>query len=383
MPHVRDSLFTGGVSSSAVQILADARREHPAEFAAGEKAQVDAAISKPVEELRRVVSEWAQTIDEQLADRAEILRDRRRLNVCPTPTRMVRVEGELDPEGGEAVLTALQAKVDAELRAGGGRDLRTPAQRRATPCASWPHRYLDSSERPTVGGERPHVTVTVYVQTLRNGHTGGRDCAGSGRCEPDHVGAVSPATARRLACDASVLPVVLGGPPSPWTWDDEPRWSRRACAGRWCSGTSGAGSLPAPSPFLVRRPPHRALGRRGADRPAQHGAAVPSPSQTGAPGGISPAAGRRQAGVQTARWLGDRGREGSAVATPCRTGRSCGQSVRTLPCCVGFAECDLERLDRSLGVVFADHQRRGETEHVAVQASLADQEAGLLARFHP
>ncbi|HYT80354.1 MAG TPA: HNH endonuclease signature motif containing protein [Actinomycetota bacterium] len=47
------------------------------------------------------------------------------------PTRMVRVEGELDPEGGEAVLTALQAMVDAELRAGGGRDLRTPAQRRA------------------------------------------------------------------------------------------------------------------------------------------------------------------------------------------------------------------------------------------------------------
>src|SRR6266545_2505869 len=42
-----------------------------------------------------------------------------------------------------------------------------------TPCASWPHRYLDSSERPTVGGERPHVTVTVDVQTLRNGHTTG------------------------------------------------------------------------------------------------------------------------------------------------------------------------------------------------------------------
>ncbi len=84
-----------------------------------------------------------------------------------------------------------------------------------TPCASWPHRYLDSSERPTVGGERPHVTVTVDVQTLRNDHTGGRDCAGSGRCEPDHVGAVSPATARRLACDASVLPVVLGGPSEP------------------------------------------------------------------------------------------------------------------------------------------------------------------------
>ena len=38
MPHVRETFFRGGVSSSAVQILADARREHPAEFAGGETA---------------------------------------------------------------------------------------------------------------------------------------------------------------------------------------------------------------------------------------------------------------------------------------------------------------------------------------------------------
>ncbi len=94
--------------------------------------------------------------------------------------------------------------VDAELRAGGGKDLRTPARRRADALCELAHRYLDSSERPTVGGERPHVTVTVDVRALRNGHTGGGDCAVSGRCELDHVGAVSPATARRLACDAGV-----------------------------------------------------------------------------------------------------------------------------------------------------------------------------------
>ena len=215
MPHVRDSLFTGGVSSSAVQILADARREHPAEFAAGEKAQVDAAISKPVEELRRVVSEWAQTIDEQLADRAEILRDRRRLNVCPTPTRMVRVEGELDPEGGEAVLTALQAMVDAELRAGGGNDLRTPVQRRADALCKLAHRYLQCSERPTVGGERPHVTVTVECRPCATATTAAGTLLGQAGASWTMSGPVSPATARRLACDASVLPVVLGGPSEP------------------------------------------------------------------------------------------------------------------------------------------------------------------------
>jgi hypothetical protein len=37
MPSVRESFSSGRVSSSAVQILAEARRDHPSEFAAEEK----------------------------------------------------------------------------------------------------------------------------------------------------------------------------------------------------------------------------------------------------------------------------------------------------------------------------------------------------------
>jgi hypothetical protein len=207
MPRVRERFLSGGVSSSAVQTLAEAHREHPAEFAAGEETLVDAATGSPVEELRRVVSDWIQAVDEQCPDRSEILHGRRRLDVCPTPTRMVRVDGELDPEGGEALLTALQAIVDAELRAGTGTDVRTPAQRRADALCELAHRYLRSPDRPTVGGERPHVTLTVGIETLR--------AAGKtpvpGRCELDHTGAVPVETARRLACDASILPVVMAG----------------------------------------------------------------------------------------------------------------------------------------------------------------------------
>jgi len=211
MPNVMDSFLSGDVSSSAVQVLAQAHREHPAEFAIEENALLDAATTRPVEELRRVISDWTQSVDEQHPDRAEILRGRRHLDVCPTPTRMVRVQGELDPEGGEAVLTALQAIVDAEIRAADGMDARTPAQRRADAMCELAHRYLQSPDRPSVGGERPHVTLTVAVETLRaiNGNSNG------GRGELDHAGAVGACAARRLACDASVLPVVMGGPSEP------------------------------------------------------------------------------------------------------------------------------------------------------------------------
>jgi hypothetical protein len=89
--------------------------------------------------------------------------------------------------------------------------VRTPTQRRADALCDLANRYLQSPERPGVAGERPHVTLTVAVETLRalNGNSNG------GRGELDHVGAVGAAAARRLACDASVLPVVMGTPSEP------------------------------------------------------------------------------------------------------------------------------------------------------------------------
>jgi hypothetical protein len=127
---------------------------------------------------------------------------------------MVEVQGALDPEGGEVLLTALQARVDADLRASGGMDLQTPTQRRADALVELARFYLDSSERPTLSGERPHLTVAVDLLTLR---VPGVNAAARSprRCELDQTGAVDPQTARRLACDASVTRVVMAGPAEP------------------------------------------------------------------------------------------------------------------------------------------------------------------------
>jgi hypothetical protein len=114
---------------------------------------------------------------------------------------MVGVNGELDPEGGDYVTTAVQAIVDEGVKSGQV-DLRTPRQRRADALVELAKRYLDSRDRPSVGGERPHVTVTVDLDTLVG------DKAGSATL--DHGGIVPLETARRLSCDASVRRVVLG-----------------------------------------------------------------------------------------------------------------------------------------------------------------------------
>src|SRR6266536_1355361 len=91
----------------------------------------------------------------------------------------VIVHGVLDPAGGEALLaTGADEPADPQMRA----DVLVAALRSA---------------------DRPRVTVTVPLSALRAAPRSGGGVLGSG--EP-----VDAATARRLACDAEVLPAVLG-----------------------------------------------------------------------------------------------------------------------------------------------------------------------------
>ena len=79
---------------------------------------------------------------------------------------MVRVDGLLDPESGESLLTAIGAVFDADARRGAP-DERSPAQRRADALAEVCRGWLDGAERPSVAGERPHVNVVVDLATIR------------------------------------------------------------------------------------------------------------------------------------------------------------------------------------------------------------------------
>ena len=205
MPSTTEAVSEGLVSLSCARALVAARHADPEAFARDETMLVDAARIHPVADLQRVTTMWRQRVErERGLDPGEALRERRSLHASKTFGGMVRVDGDLDPETGETLLTALGAVVDAQARAD-REDRRSPAQRRADALGEICRQWLDLGERPTVAGERPHVTVTIDVGVLGS--------AGSG--ELDHTGPVPAEVVRRLACDASVMRVVMAGPSQP------------------------------------------------------------------------------------------------------------------------------------------------------------------------
>lgn len=216
MPRVRRAFHDGAISLSAVRVLGEAQRAEPEGFLVSERFLTDAASRHSIGDLRRVVVHWRYVVERERAPAEGLdaaLRARRRLHTSVTLDGMVRLDGDLDPDTGETVLTALRAVLDAEARTEHTADDRAPAQRRADALGEVCRGWLDRADRPEVAGERPHLTVTVPVEALAGPGTSAAPQRADDRgVAPflDHVGPIDAATVRRLACDASVTRVVLG-----------------------------------------------------------------------------------------------------------------------------------------------------------------------------
>jgi hypothetical protein len=126
--------------------------------------------------------------------------DDRWLTLTPTFQGMHRLDGMLDPASAAAVLTALGALSGKA----GEVDERTVGQRRADALVSIALQALNSGRLPTVGGEKPHLIATLPYDTLK-----AQLETTAGQAMLNGL-PISPATARMLACDAGIIPAVLG-----------------------------------------------------------------------------------------------------------------------------------------------------------------------------
>jgi Domain of unknown function (DUF222)/HNH endonuclease len=207
MPVTAEAFGSGELSSETVGLLVSAKESAPEAFSEAEGMLVDAAGVLPAREFRAAVAYWRQAADASSAEeRARRIYDGRHLHVSPTIEGRVRIDGDLDPESGQTLITALRSVQDTWAR-DELEDRRTAPQRRADALTELCRGWLDRSDRPSVAGERPHVVVTVDLESLE-GRLGRR-------CELPDVGPISPEIARRLACDAGVSRVITGGASEP------------------------------------------------------------------------------------------------------------------------------------------------------------------------
>ena len=145
MPVARDAMARGDLSTSGARVLATAREADPEAFRRSEEHLVEAARVHSVGDLARVAAYWRQAIEREHAlDGDEELRAQRRLHASRSLPGTVRVDGTLDPESGETLLTALRAVTDTEARSGTDDD-RTPGQRRADALTEVCRRWLDGA----------------------------------------------------------------------------------------------------------------------------------------------------------------------------------------------------------------------------------------------
>ncbi|ORL78441.1 HNH endonuclease signature motif containing protein [Prescottella equi] len=144
--------------------------------------------------------------------------ERNEFHASKTLNGRVAVKGDLDAVTGEMLLTALSALTTPRNPVDDPAEKRPPARQRADAFAKILRRYLDSGDAPTEGGERPHLSLHVNASDLARADPAHEWTNPEG--DPDlfgdkdiarlpHTGPLSIATARRIACDCHLTPIVV------------------------------------------------------------------------------------------------------------------------------------------------------------------------------
>jgi uncharacterized protein DUF222 len=200
LAETAQALADGELSYPHAAALTRATQDLPVgTVAAAEPVLLEAARRLDPPGLRKVVGHLGEVADPQAAEQQTLRRhDRRGLWVSPTFEGMVAIDGLLDPEAGETLLTALEPLARPSTAA----DHRTAAQRTADALTELARRALEGGRLPTTGGVRPQVAVTIELASLLGQ-------PGLPGAEASWVGPLPAQTARRWACDAAVTRMVV------------------------------------------------------------------------------------------------------------------------------------------------------------------------------
>jgi uncharacterized protein DUF222/HNH endonuclease len=177
------------LDAAAAQMVLAARHMNPGELRKlGEQVRniLDTDGAEPREEAARAREEvWVKKADDG-----------------------VKFGGYLAGENAEKLQTVLQAGAKPHKTEDGEQDPRSRGKRQADALVDVLDIALASGDLPTRGGIKPHIAVTIDLNDLLEA---GRRATG----DLTYGDGLSASAIRRLACDAGIIPVVLGSDSQP------------------------------------------------------------------------------------------------------------------------------------------------------------------------
>jgi hypothetical protein len=205
LPALAKAYDAGQLSADHASVIVKTLRHVPDEFAAiVENALVELSTDRPPHKLAEARDELLaacgaeSTADEQAARHY----GERGFRLTTTFDGNTVPDGCLTAEVAAKVRLALDA-ASRGLRQTGDGDTRTPTQMRHDALGEIAGFYLAHADTAEDTGQRPQLVVTIDYDTLA-----GRIDNTYGRLDPDTP--IAPETIRRVACDAEIIPTLLG-----------------------------------------------------------------------------------------------------------------------------------------------------------------------------
>jgi hypothetical protein len=185
------------ISGDEAELMFRAAERTPDEYPDAENVLLE-LVGDGVDETRRILDYWRSDVDRPgvVLDAEDQLR-RRYHDLTRQANGMVTGKYSLPSVEGEALLTAMDALMPPTAET----EERTTSQRRADALGDLARAFLEGSETPMVGGERPHISIHVDLAGL-TGQSGGMH-------ETDGF-VLDPFAVAQIVCDASVTRIVFG-----------------------------------------------------------------------------------------------------------------------------------------------------------------------------
>ncbi|MEV0697152.1 DUF222 domain-containing protein [Saccharopolyspora sp. NPDC050389] len=215
LPHTAAALSEGAIGLEHARVIVNGIRRLPEYARCHQAGEVEATLAgyartMSPRELEKLAERIRYLLDQDGAyDDEETQHEARELHYATTRDGMTIIKARLDRETGAKFAALIEPLAAPRPEIDGEKDPRTVGQRNADGFSALLDLALDHDGMPRTGGQRPQMTIAIDFDDLKRNLGFVDEYGMPGTLNTER--AITAQNARRIACDAEILPIVLGG----------------------------------------------------------------------------------------------------------------------------------------------------------------------------